>query len=149
NRQRATFRGFESHLFRHGYSAAVTQIAGCPHGHSASTTVYALRLRHRGATVSLALGDPGTRHEWTRMTIMVYGLKLHAPIRAGMLMNQSFEADIEVVCEAESSKDALPEIRALKPDNVLCDQHLPGVSGLEVTGRIFRGEYGPKVIVVS
>ena len=32
---------------------------------------------------------------------------------------------------------------------VLCDLHLPGLSGLEVTERIVRGKYGPRVIVVS
>jgi DNA-binding NarL/FixJ family response regulator len=32
---------------------------------------------------------------------------------------------------------------------VLCDLHLPGVSGLEVTERIVRGDYGTRVIIVS
>ncbi|GHD68104.1 DNA-binding response regulator [Luteimonas padinae] len=83
------------------------------------------------------------------MTIRVYVVDDHALVRAGMRMILSAETDIEVVGEAESGEDALPEIRALKPDIVLCDLHLPGVSGLEVTERIVRGEYGPKVIVVS
>ena len=83
------------------------------------------------------------------MTIRVYVVDDHALVRAGMRMILSAEADLEVVGEAESGEDALPEIRALKPDIVLCDLHLPGVSGLEVTERIVRGEYGPKVIVVS
>ncbi|WP_132999685.1 response regulator [Luteimonas arsenica] len=83
------------------------------------------------------------------MTIRVYVVDDHALVRAGMRMILSAEADIEVVGEAESGEDALPEIRALKPDIVLCDLHLPGVSGLEVTERIVRGEYGPRVIVVS
>ena len=83
------------------------------------------------------------------MTIRVYVVDDHALVRAGMRMILSAEADIEVVGEAESGEDALPEIRAIKPDIVLCDLHLPGVSGLEVTERIVRGEYGPKVIVVS
>lgn len=83
------------------------------------------------------------------MTIRVYVVDDHALVRAGMRMILSAEADIEVVGEAECGEDALPQIRALKPDIVLCDLHLPGVSGLEVTERIVRGEYGPKVIVVS
>ena len=32
---------------------------------------------------------------------------------------------------------------------VLCDLHLPGLSGLDVTERIVRGGWGSKVIVVS
>jgi DNA-binding NarL/FixJ family response regulator len=83
------------------------------------------------------------------MTIRVYVVDDHALVRAGMRMILSAEADIEVVGEAESGEAALPQIRALKPDIVLCDLHLPGVSGLEVTERIVRGEYGPRVIVVS
>jgi len=83
------------------------------------------------------------------MTIRVYVVDDHALVRAGMRMILSAEADIEVVGEADSGEEALPEIRALKPDIVLCDLHLPGVSGLEITERIVRGDYGPKVIVVS
>ena len=83
------------------------------------------------------------------MAIKVYVVDDHALVRAGMRMILSAEADIEVVGEAESGEEALPEIRALKPDIVLCDLHLPGVSGLEVTERIVRGAYGPRVIVVS
>src|SRR3546814_3203682 len=33
--------------------------------------------------------------------------------------------------------------------SVLCDLHLPGVSGLEVTERVVRGDHGTRVIVVS
>ena len=61
----------------------------------------------------------------------------------------SKETDIDVVGEADSGEQALPQIRALKPDVVLCDLHLPGLSGLEVTERIVRGDYGVRVIVVS
>lgn len=83
------------------------------------------------------------------MTIRVYVVDDHALVRAGMRMILSAEVDIEVVGEAECGEDALPQIRRLKPDIVLCDLHLPGVSGLEVTERIVKGDYGPKVIVVS
>lgn len=83
------------------------------------------------------------------MTIRVFLVDDHALVRAGMRMILSGETDIEVIGEAESGEDALPRIRKLKPDVVLCDLHLPGVSGLEVTERIVRGEYGARVIVVS
>lgn len=83
------------------------------------------------------------------MTIRIYMVDDHALVRTGMRMILSGEADIEVVGEAETGEEALPEIRKLKPDVVLCDLHLPGVSGLEVTERIVKGDYGPRVIVVS
>lgn len=82
------------------------------------------------------------------MTIRVFMVDDHALVRAGMRMILSGETDIEVVGEAESGETALPLIRKLKPDVVLCDLHLPGVSGLEVTERVVKGGHA-KVIVVS
>lgn len=83
------------------------------------------------------------------MTIRVFMVDDHALVRTGLRMILANEDDIEIVGEAESGEAALPEIRRLVPDVVLCDLHLPGVSGLEVTERVVRGNYGPRVIVVS
>lgn len=83
------------------------------------------------------------------MTIRVYMVDDHALVRTGMRMILSTETDIEVIGEADSGEEALPQIRKLKPDIVLCDLHLPGISGLEVTERIVKGDYGTRVIVVS
>ena len=82
------------------------------------------------------------------MTIRVFMVDDHALVLAGMRMILAGETDIEVVGEAESGEAALPLIRKLKPDVVLCDLHLPGVSGLEVTERVVKGGHA-KVIVVS
>ena len=82
------------------------------------------------------------------MTIRVFMVDDHALVRAGMRMILSGETDIEVVGEADCGESALPLIRQLKPDVVLCDLHLPGVSGLEVTERLVKGRHA-KVIVVS
>jgi len=82
------------------------------------------------------------------MTIRVFMVDDHALVRAGMRMILSGETDIEVVGEADSGEAALPLIRKLQPDVVLCDLHLPGVSGLEVTERVVKGGHA-KVIVVS
>ncbi len=83
------------------------------------------------------------------MTIRVYLVDDHALVRTGMKMILSNETDIEVVGEAESGEDALPAIRQLRPDVVLCDLHLPGVSGMEVTERVVRGDHGTRVVIVS
>lgn len=61
----------------------------------------------------------------------------------------SVETDIVVVGDAENGEAALPLIRKLGPDIVLCDLHLPGVSGLEVTERIVKGQRDTRVIIVS
>jgi two-component system invasion response regulator UvrY len=83
------------------------------------------------------------------MTVRVFIVDDHALVRTGMRMILSSETDIEVVGDAESGEAALPLIRALKPDVVLCDLHLPGVSGLEVTERVVKGDHGTRVIIVS
>ncbi len=83
------------------------------------------------------------------MTIRVFLLDDHALVRVGLRMVLSAETDIEVVGEADSGETGLPMIRKLKPDVVLCDLHLPGISGLEVTERLVRGDLGCKVVVVS
>lgn len=83
------------------------------------------------------------------MTISVLIVDDHALVRTGMRMILSAEMDIQVLGDVESGELALPLIRTLKPDVVLCDLHLPGVSGLEVTERVVRGGYGSRVIIVS
>lgn len=83
------------------------------------------------------------------MTIRVFIVDDHALVRTGMRLILSAEDDIEVVGDAESGETAMPLIRKLKPDIVLCDLHLPGVSGLEVTERVVHGEHATRVIIVS
>lgn len=83
------------------------------------------------------------------MTIRVFLIDDHALVRTGMKMILSSEIDIDVIGEAASGEEALPLIRKLVPDVVLCDLHLPGVSGLEITERIARGDKGPRVVIVS
>ncbi|MCC7096671.1 MAG: response regulator [Thermomonas sp.] len=83
------------------------------------------------------------------MPIRVYIVDDHALVRAGFRMILEAENDISVIGEAESAEAALPEIRRLKPEVVLCDLHLPGLSGLELTERIVRGDHGTRVIAIS
>lgn len=83
------------------------------------------------------------------MMIRVFLIDDHALVRTGMKMILANEVDIEVVGESESGEEALPLIRQINPDVVLCDLHLPGYSGLEVTERIVRGDQKTRVIIVS
>ena len=83
------------------------------------------------------------------MEIRVFIIDDHALVRTGLNLILSGENDIEVVGDAESGEEALPLIRKLKPDVVLCDLHLPGLSGLEVTERIVKSEQAARVIIVS
>lgn len=83
------------------------------------------------------------------MTIRVHIVDDHALVRAGMRMILASEVDIEVIGESHCGEDALPLVRAHRPDIVLCDLHLPGISGIEVTERVARADIGTRVIVVS
>ena len=83
------------------------------------------------------------------MTIRVYLIDDHALVRTGMKMILAGEMDIEVVGDADTGEEALRQIRILKPDVVLCDLHLPGMSGLEITERITRGQLEAMVFIVS
>lgn len=83
------------------------------------------------------------------MSIRVFLVDDHALVRRGLAMILSGHLDIEIVGEADDGEVALREIRRSKPDVVLCDLHLPGLSGFEVTERIVKGKYGTRVIVVS
>ena len=83
------------------------------------------------------------------MGIKVFIVDDHALVRTGFRLILAQHQDIEIVGEADSGEEALPQIRRLKPDVLLCDLHLPGISGLEVTERVVRGDYGTRVIMVS
>jgi DNA-binding NarL/FixJ family response regulator len=79
----------------------------------------------------------------------VFLLDDHGLMRAGYRMMLEPHADIEVVGEASSGEEALPAIRRIKPDVVLCDLHMPGVSGLDITERLVKGNSPARVIIVS
>ena len=81
--------------------------------------------------------------------IKVFLLDDHGLMRAGYRMMLEPHADIEVVGEASSGDEALPAIRRIKPDVVLCDLHMPGVSGLDITERLVKGQSPARVIIVS
>ena len=83
------------------------------------------------------------------MTIRTFLVDDHALVRTGIRMILSDTVDIEIVGEADSGEAALPQIRELRPDVVVCDMHLPGISGLEVTQRLMKGDYGARVVIVS
>ncbi|HZW17608.1 MAG TPA: response regulator [Luteimonas sp.] len=83
------------------------------------------------------------------MTIRTFLVDDHALVRTGLRMILGNAVDIEIVGEAESGEEALPRIRELRPDVVVCDMHLPGISGLEVTERLVKGNYGTHVVIVS
>src|SRR5690554_1155339 len=81
--------------------------------------------------------------------IRVYLVDDHEMVRTGFraLLNQ--HPEFCVVGEAGTGEDALADLRNTAAEVVLCDLHLPGISGLEVTDRLIRGGNQARVIVVS
>ena len=57
--------------------------------------------------------------------------------------------DGAAVFQAEDGIEGISAAALYHPDVVLCDLHLPGVSGLEVTERIVRGQEATRVVIVS
>ncbi|NUS60114.1 MAG: response regulator [Lysobacter sp.] len=83
------------------------------------------------------------------MAIQVFVVDDHVMVRTGLCLILGGHSDIDIVGHAECGEDALPQLRKLRPDVLVCDVHLPGISGLEVTERVVRGNYGTRVVVVS
>jgi two-component system response regulator NreC len=73
----------------------------------------------------------------------------HTLVRDGIRALLSLAADIEVVGEAASGKEALQKVRQLRPDVVLMDLAMPAMGGLEATRRIRREFPGTKVLAVT
>ena len=81
--------------------------------------------------------------------ISIFLLDDHSLVRTGYRLILQQHMDMQVIGEAETGEDGLLKIRALKPDVVLCDLHMPGLSGLEITERLNKGSFPTKVIIVS
>lgn len=73
----------------------------------------------------------------------------HALVRAGIRAILEGESDVEIVGEGEDGESALRLARGLKPDVLICDLHLPGLSGLEVPERLRQSMPDLKVMIVT
>ncbi len=60
----------------------------------------------------------------------------HQVVRAGLRMLFMAEDDIEIVGEADNAREAIEAVSQLKPDVVLMDVVMPGMSGIAATRSI-------------
>ncbi len=70
-------------------------------------------------------------------------------VRAGLRTILSAASDLRVVGEAADGAAALDGVRAHRPDVVLMDVRMPGLDGIDATGRISVLADPPKVIVLT
>lgn len=73
----------------------------------------------------------------------------HPVVRAGLRMLLSAQLDMEVVGEAEDGATAISRALELKPDVVVMDITMKGMSGLAVTREIRRRIPGAKVLALT
>ena len=83
------------------------------------------------------------------MTIRVLLADDHALVRAGVRSLLSTVAGIEVVGEASTGVEALALVEQMRPDVVLMDIAMPGLSGLDAAARIVREHPGTRVVMLS
>ncbi len=73
----------------------------------------------------------------------------HVLVRKGIRAMLESEADIEVVGEAGNGSDALDSARNLKPDILLLDIRMPGMSGLDAAAQLHDYAPATKAVILS
>ncbi len=83
------------------------------------------------------------------MTIRILIIDDHTLFRSGLKLLLKRQADFEVVADAADGIEGLKRARELKPDVVLLDLNMPGLSGLEVLQILFQDQPESAVIVLT
>jgi two-component system response regulator NreC len=73
----------------------------------------------------------------------------HQIVRAGLRMLFQAEKDMEIVGEIDSGGEAVEAVRELKPDVVIMDVAMPGISGIEATRRIKEASPDTAVLALT
>jgi len=73
----------------------------------------------------------------------------HAVVRMGFKMLLETDADIKVLCEADSGEQAIQRYMEFKPHVVVMDITMPGIGGLEAIERILAKDGAAKILVLS
>ena len=83
------------------------------------------------------------------MSVRVVIADDQALVRGGFRMILDARADMEVVGEAVDGGEAVDLVERLNPDVVLMDVRMPGVDGIEATGRIVASGSSARIIILT
>ena len=73
----------------------------------------------------------------------------HVLVRAGMSALINKIEGVEVIAEASDGREVLQLVEKLKPDLVLMDIAMPGMSGLEALNRLVKSAPDVRIIILS
>jgi DNA-binding NarL/FixJ family response regulator len=82
-------------------------------------------------------------------TIRVVLADDHTVVRRGVRAILEEASDIEIVAEAADGNEALASVEAKRPDVLLTDISMPGLTGLELTERTVREFPQTRVLILS
>ena len=70
-------------------------------------------------------------------------------VREGLRMLLEAEPDLSVVGEAGDGRQALARARQLDPDVILMDVRMPGMNGIEATGRLVQSGCRARILMLT
>ncbi|MFH1058808.1 MAG: response regulator transcription factor [Pseudomonadota bacterium] len=73
----------------------------------------------------------------------------HAVVRSGLRQLMGDQPDFEVIGEAADGREALEKAKTLKPDVIVLDIGMPGVSGLEAAAMIKESTPDCRIVILS
>ncbi|WP_088313992.1 response regulator transcription factor [Kineosporia sp. R_H_3] len=102
-----------------------------------------------GGGAAPAGGPAGPDDPATSRPIRVLLVDDDALVRAGLSMILASAPDLLVVGEAADGADAVPAVRAHRPDVVLMDVRMPRTDGLAATAAVTALDGAPRVVVLT
>lgn len=73
----------------------------------------------------------------------------HFVVRSGLVASLELEDDLRVVAEVERGEDVIAAYTSHRPDLVLMDVQLPGISGIEATSALLTSHPEAHVLIFS
>ncbi len=83
------------------------------------------------------------------MTITVFLADSHGVVRDGLCLLLQAQDDIRVIGNAANGREAVREVRRLRPDTVLMDTAMPELSGIDATLEIREACPSTKILILS